>query len=263
MIWSITALAVLFTAALAGLLLIQRSLIYPAPAASPDDVPVGAGEVYLTTQDGLSLRAAHRPAAPDYPTLVFFHGNGSSLAGARAATNLLGAQGYGLLLVEYRGYGGNPGKPSETGLYLDGRAAIAWLESQRVGRERIVLIGNSLGSGTAVQLATEQPVAALIVISGFTSLADVVADHYPWLPARLLLLDRYDNQSKLARVPVPTLILHGTDDTLIDIRHAERLAVAAPKATLIRVRQAGHDLAYRPLSQAKIGEWLCGLRPLR
>lgn len=113
---------------------------------------------------------------------MFFHGNGDSLAGAGTATKLLETRGYGLLLVEYRGYGGNPGKPSESGLYLDGRAAMAWLATQQTGPERIVLIGNSLGSGTAVQLAREGPVAALILISGFTSLADVVSDHYPWVP---------------------------------------------------------------------------------
>lgn len=252
-------LAVMTLAALAAVFFAQRALIYPAPDSSGRSVPEGTLPVTLRTEDGLSLRAAYKPAAGGLPQIVFFHGNGGSLMGAAAATERLGAAGYGLLLVEYRGYGGNPGNPSEAGLYDDGRAALTWLAARGVGRDRIVLVGNSLGSGVATQLASEGKVAALILISGFTSLSDVASEQYPWAPVRLLLRDRYDNRAKLARVSAPVLILHGTRDTLIPIGHGERLAAATARSTLIRVEDAGHDLAHWPVSQVKIAAWLAQL----
>ncbi|MFN4095300.1 MAG: alpha/beta hydrolase [Sphingomonas sp.] len=256
MICAIAGASAIVAAAFALLFLFQRPLIYPAPAQPPTGVPAGTTPVTLRTEDGLSLRAAHRPAAAGHPTIIFFHGNGDSLHGAGAATIRLGEQGYGLLLVEYRGYGGNPGEPSESGLYRDGRAAMAWLAARKIGRDDIVLVGNSLGSGTAVQMASEGRVAALILISGFTSLSEVVTHHYPWMPARLLLRDRYENRAKLSRISTSTLVIHGSADTLIPFSHGERLAAASPHATLLRVRDVGHDLAYLPVTQIEIGEWL-------
>lgn len=261
MIWATAGPLMLVAAAFALLFFFQRPLIYPAPAPPRTGVPAGTTPVTLRTEDGLSLRAAYRPAAPGRPTIIFFHGNGDSLHGAGVATTWLGEHGYGLLLVEYRGYWGNPGALSESGLYRDGRAALAWLAARKIGRDSIVLIGNSLGSGPAVRMASEGRVAALILISGFTSLTDVVTHHYPWMPARVLLRDRYENRRKLSQIPVPTLVLHGSADTLIPIEHGERLAAAAPEAALLRVREVGHDLAYLPISQVKIGEWLRQLPP--
>lgn len=240
--------------------LFQRSLIYPAPRGAPP--PVGAfpgfEEVRLETADGLDLRALYRPARAGQPTLIFFHGNGDSLGGAELATSALSANGYGLLLPEYRGYGGNPGAPTEAGLYLDGRAALRWLDDRGVPPDQTVLIGNSIGSGVAIQLATEQPVAGLVIVSGFTSLADVAAQHMWLFPVRLLLRDRYENRVKLARVRAPVLILHGTEDTLIPPTHGEALAGAASNTTLKLVSGTGHELAYLPSAQAAILRWLEG-----
>ena len=258
-IWTALTLTVFTLAALSTVFFAQRALIYPAPELSGRNVPDGMLPAILQTEDGLSLDAAYRPATASLPVIVFFHGNGGSIAGAAAATEQLGAPGYGLLLVEYRGYGGNPGSPSEAGLYDDGRAALAWLGGQGVSRDRIVLIGNSLGSGVATQLASEGKAAALILISGFSSLTDVAGRHYPWAPVRLLLRDRYDNLTKLSRVHAPVLILHGARDTLIPIEHGERLAAANPRSTLVRVEGAGHDLAHWPVSQVRIAKWLVQL----
>lgn len=255
-IWIVIVLAVLLLAMLAGLFVAQRALIYPAPPSSQPGVPAGMSPITLETDDGLALRAAFRPARAGLPTIIFFHGNGDSLAGAAVVTEQLGAAGYGLLLVEYRGYGGNAGRPDEAGLYRDGRAALAWLATQSVTRDHIVLIGNSLGSGVATQLASEGKIAGLVLISGFTSLPDAASTHYPWVPVRLLLRDRYDNRAKLSRISAPVLVLHGTRDTVIPVAHGERLAAAAPKGTLVRVHDTGHDLAYLPVSQAKIAAWM-------
>ena len=257
--WTALILTVMMLAALAAVFFAQRALIYPVPERSGLGVPDGMRSAILQTEDGLALHAAYRPATKGLPVIVFFHGNGDSLAGAAVATERLGVAGYGLLLVEYRGYGGNPGNPSEAGLYRDGRAALAWLAAQGVARDDIVLIGNSLGSGVATQLASEGKVAALVLVSGFTSLTDVVSGLYPWAPVRLLLRDRYDNRAKLPQVSAPVLILHGTHDTLIPIGHAERLAAESTGSSLIRIPGAGHDLAYLPVSQARIAEWLAQL----
>lgn len=257
--WTALILAVMILAMFATVFFTQRALIYPAPPPPAPGVPDGMLTATLQTEDGLSLRAAYRPAAGGLPVIIFFHGNGDSLAGAAAATERLGAGGYGLLLVEYRGYGGNPGSPSESGLYRDGRAALTWLAARGVKRDDVVLIGNSLGSGVATELASEGRVAALILVSGFTSLTDVVSGLYPWAPVRLLLRDRYDNRAKLPQVSAPVLILHGTHDTLIPVGHGERLAAASARGSLIRIDGAGHDLAYLPVSQARIAAWLAQL----
>jgi len=258
---ALAVLAGLYLAVLVGLALFQRSLIYPAPPAPTAGVPAGFAAAMLETADGLRLQSAYRTGAPGKPTLVFFHGNGSSIEESALAAALLGQRGYGLMLVEYRGYRGNPGNPSEQGLYADGRAALAWLEAHGVPAGRLILIGNSLGSGVATQLAAETPVAGLVLISGFTSLPDVAARHYPWLPARELIRDRYDNRAKLARATAPILILHGTADTLIPDTHARALAAIAPHGTLELVPGYGHELAFEPVSQARILAWLDRTQP--
>jgi len=250
--------AAIYVVATVVLFAAQRSLIYPAPRAAPP--PAGAfdgfEEAELVTSDGLRLRAVHRPARAGRPTIAFFHGNGDSLDGAHHATRALGEAGYGLLLVEYRGYGGNPGAPSEDGLYRDGRAALGWLADRGVPARRTVVIGNSLGSGVATQLAVERPVAGVVVISGFTGLARVAAEHMRLFPVRWLLRDRYANAAKLPRVAAPVLVLHGTADTLIPAQHGRDLAAAAPDGTLELVPGVGHELAYLPPSQEAILRWL-------
>jgi len=109
-------------------------------------------------------------------------------------------------------------------------------------------------------LATEQPIAGLVLISGFTSLPDVAAGHYPWLPVKLLLRDRYDNLTKLAQIRAPVLVLHGTADALIPASHARALAAAAPRADLELVPGYGHELAFEPIAQARILTWLDTMR---
>ncbi len=234
----------------------QRSIFYPAPRDYPTTAPEGFAMVETRTSDGLRLTAAYRPARPGKPTLVFFHGNGDSLAGAAVATQALVAIGYGAMLVEYRGYAGNPGSPSEEGLYRDGEAALAWLDERGLRTESLILIGNSMGSGTATELASRHPVRALILVSGFSSLPDVVTDHYPFLPARWLVRDRYESARKLGRIAAPILLIHGDRDTVVPVENTLRLARANPSATKIIVGGAGHELAYRPVAQQQIATWI-------
>ncbi len=238
----------------------QSSMIYPAPGIGAT-VPSGYHTIKYTTADGLDLAALFRPPAMGKRVLVFFHGNGDSWDGAAAANRLPAEAGYGVLLVEYRGYGSNPGKPSEAGLYADGRAALAWLKAEQgIGADQVVLVGNSLGSGPATQLASETGTAGLVIISGFTSLPDVVGDKLPWVPARLLTRDSYDNLAKLPSIRAPVLLLHGLDDTMIGPDHARALGKANPQARLALIPGFGHELAYYDPSQIALLGWLNGLR---
>jgi uncharacterized protein len=255
----ITAVLVFLIATMAILYFGQRSFIYPAPQQKLANPPPAFRFVETETSDGLKLRAAYRAASEGKPTLLFFHGNGDSLEGANAATRMLSDAGYGALLVEYRGYAGNPGKPSEPGFYLDGEAAIAWLKGQGISPKDIIIMGNSIGSGTATEMAVRHRPKALVLVSGFASLPFVVSDIYPFLPANWLLKDRFDNSAKLGRVESPVLLVHGDRDTLVTPINAQRLKEANAKATLIMVPGKGHELAYLPEGQLPILEWLAKL----
>lgn len=247
-----------YAVVLGGLYFAQDNLIYPAPQqAAP--VPEGYRQIELNTADGLRLAALFSPPTGGRQTVVFFHGNGDSWQGAAAANRLVVAAGYGVLLVEYRGYGANPGKPGEQGFYADGRAALAWLKAQGIAPDQTVLIGNSIGSGTATQLANEVPVAGLAIVSGFTSLPDVVAEKISWAPTRYLVRDKFDNAAKLGRIAAPVLLLHGTADTMIGPDHAQALAKAQPRARLVLAPGYGHELAYQDAAQVVLVDWLAGL----
>lgn len=255
----IGGIAALYVGILIALFFAQRWMLFPMPRDATAKPPAGFSAVRLDTEDGLHLVGTYRAGSVTLPTILFFHGNGDSLAGAEVATRGLVAAGYGVLLVEYRGYGGNPGSPSEQGLYRDGRAALAWLERHGIASRHIVLMGNSLGSGVATELATQKPVAGLVLVSGYTSMTDVAAPLYPWLPVRMLLRDRFENRVKIPRVHAPILLLHGTADRLIPARHSMVLAAAGGRATLGLVPGAGHDLVYTPKAQAMILDWLARL----
>lgn len=236
---------VLYLCVVAGFFFAQRALIFPAPREKVA-APPSFTEVSYPTSDGLRLTGAYRRAATDMPTVVFFHGNGDNWNGAATATSRLASAGYGVFLPEYRGYSGNPGSPDEDGLYEDGRAALAWLETQGVNAAHVAIIGNSIGSGVAVQMALEHSPAAVVLVSPLASLPEAAAASFPWLPARWLVRDRFDNLAKIERVGAPVLILHGRADRLIPADHAERLARKSPRARLELFGDAGHELAYLP-----------------
>lgn len=233
----------------------QRRLIFPAPAQYPEAPPPGFQRVSTQTEDGLRLVAFYRPAAAGKRTILFFHGNGDNLLGAIEATRGPAANGNGLLLAEYRGYGGNPGSPREPGLYRDGDAAIRWLATEGIAARDVIVVGNSIGSGPATEMALRHDVAALILVSGFSSLPDVVGEAMPFVP-RALVRDRFDNAGKLARVKAPLFLMHGDADTLVRPTNLTRLQRARPDATVALVAGAGHELAYTAAAQAILKQWV-------
>lgn len=221
----------------------QRRLIYfpsGGPITPAATVLPGARDVVLHTADGLDLGAWYLPGSGDAAVLVL-PGNGGDRSMRAPLAAGLHRMGLSVLLVDYRGYGGNPGKPTEEGLATDARAAHDWLTGQpEVGR--IVYLGESLGAAVAVALAVERPPAALILRSPFTSLADVAGEHYPWLPVGRLLMDRYPSLQRIPELQAPLLVIAGDDDDIVPWALSRRLYEAAPEPKeFLTVRGAGHN----------------------
>lgn len=205
----------------------QRRLLYH-PEPSPGAPPTGWREVTLATGDGLELAAWQAADQAEAPVVVIFPGNAGNRAGRVPLGEALAARGFGVLLVEYRGYGGNPGQPSEPGLAEDAAAAARFVRSAAPGRP-IVYYGESLGAAVAVGLAVDTPPAALILGSPFTSVVDVGRHHYPWAPA-FLFRDLYPS---LARIEaggldgVPVLVTAGSADTVVPLEQSRAVADAS------------------------------------
>ena len=227
---------------------LQRRLMYFPTDGVPTPGEIGLADVEpvsFETTDGLRLSGWFVAASGPVPrvTVLVFNGN----AGNRAHRGPLGAafQRHGLqvLLVDYRGYGGNPGAPTEKGLAADSRAARAYLAGRPdVDASRIVYFGESLGTAVAVDLAVEHPPAALVLRSPFTSMADVGRHHYPFLPVRLLLRDRFAAIDRIRRVRVPLLVIAGGQDRIVPIENSRRLYDAAVAAkTLLVLPDADHN----------------------
>ncbi len=254
--WLLAILLALYAVLVALAWAFQGAMIYPAPPLRAHHVPPGFERVEYATANGLTLAAGYRPAAPGKPTLIFFHGNGADWQSSTEVTARLAGEGYGILAAEYRGYGGNPGRPSEQGLYADGRAAYAFALSQGIAPENIVLVGNSLGTGVATHLASEVEARALVLISPFDSLAATASRHMRFLPVRRLLRDRYDNEAKFGALAMPVLILHGEDDTLITLAQARALVAARPDTQLVTYPGWGHELVFNAAIQRDIARFL-------
>jgi uncharacterized protein len=219
----------------------QRRLIYFPTSGVPTPAEIGLTDVErvtFETTDGLRLSGWFLAASGTSPrvTVVVFHGNAGNRGHRGPLAAALHRYGLQVLLTDYRGYGGNPGTPTESGLAADGRAARAYLAGRPdVDPSRIVYFGESLGTAVAVGLAVEHPPAALVLRSPFASMADVGQHHYPFLPVRLLLRDRFAAIDQIKRVRVPLLIIAGGGDTIVPVEHSRRLydAATAPKTLLV------------------------------
>ena len=243
--WLVALASIGYLGGLAALLLLQRSFLFPIPQAVRT-APAAAGfpqaeEHLLTTDDGEKVIVWHVAAKPGHPVVLYFHGNGDFLAGFFARFRDLIADGTGLVALSYRGYAGSSGQPSEQGLLQDAAAAYDFTTA-RYSADRIVVWGFSLGSGVAVALAAEQPVAKLILEAPYTSIADVAASAFPIFPVRLVLRDPFHSDQRIAQVKAPLLVMHGARDPTIPIAFGERLfALAHEPKLLVRFPEGGHN----------------------
>jgi len=239
---------------LVGLLYVaQRNLMYhpgsavgtPAQSAVPE-----MRAVQVSTADGLNLTSWYVAARAGKPTVVYYQGNAGTVADRDWKVRPYVDQGYGVFLLGYRGYGGNPGSPSEDGFYADAAAGLAFLEANGVPPAQWVLYGESLGTGIAVEHAHRQagkgaPGGALVLEAPFTSMGDAAAGHYPYVPARTLVRDKYDSAAKIAAVRTPVFIFHGERDGVVPQKLGKALFEMAksPKQSNW-IAGAGHNNLY-------------------
>lgn len=239
----------------------QRRLLYfPDPQViAPAEAGVAAEVLARTAADGVSLTLWWIPPREGRPVVIYFHGNGGSLAYRGPVFRDLADAGYGLMALSYRGYAGSGGAPGEAGFALDAEAAH---EAARglAPASGIVLFGESLGSGVAVRLAAERPVSGVILQAPFTAVEDRAAELFWYLPVRLLLADRFRSRDRIGAVRAPLLIVHGTADTIIPISHGRALfAMANEPKRLAVIAGAGHNDIWSRGGREAVLAFLAGL----
>lgn len=228
------------------------------PAAAPFPV-----ELVTIDSDGLALQSWWHAPEDGERTVLYLHGNSKNVGEYVRGTRPLVEAGYGVLMLEYRGYGGNPGNLSDEGLIRDGLAALDWLAARGIAPETVAVYGYSLGTGVAVPLAAARDVAAVILAAPFASIAEMGYRSYPRWFVDLLLDDRFDSIDRMGEVDEPVLIIHGSADGLIPLSQSALLADAAPDGRVTRhvIDGASHgwDL-FEPAGNALILDFLDGLQ---
>lgn len=231
LIWFVGIPLVAYVALCALVWVFQDRLVWypgPPPRATPAEFGVDYEDLRLTARDGARVHAWHVRAADPRGVVVVSHGNAGSIENRLELARAFRGMGYDSVLYDYRGYGNSSGTLSEEGTYLDGEAVLDHLAAQGVTPERIALYGESLGGAVAVELARRRGAFALVVEDAFTTLPDVGAEVYPWLPVRLLSRNRYASLEKVGALRVPLLVVHSPDDALVPYAHGERLHAAHP-----------------------------------
>ena len=246
---------VVYAVATLGMYVIQRKLQYHAEnkGLTPESVGIiGASVETVTTADGENIILWHAPAKAGMPTILYFHGNAGEIGDRPLRFNYYHSRGFGVAYVSYRGYGGSTGAPSEAGLITDATAAYDWLIIKGVEPRTIVLLGESLGSGVAVQLAAKREVGALALEAPYSSTVEVAAKIYWWLPVHALMKDQFKSIDFIAAVVAPLLIIHGEEDELIPVEFGKRLFAAAnhPKELEV-VPGFGHDVLFEETTWAR------------
>ena len=221
----------------------QRKLMYfpDRHRTLPAEVGLaGVEERIIQTPDGARVVAWYGKARPGQPTLLYFHGNGGSLAVRAPRIARFMEQGWGVYMMTYRGYGGSTGSPSEAANVADARLAYHALVQEGVPPGSMVAYGESLGSGIAVRIAAELPLAGVILDAPYTSIVDVAAQTYPFLPVRLFLIDRYETTRYIGRIKAPLLVLHGELDGVVPVAMGREIARLAPAPKRLVTFPNGH-----------------------
>ena len=201
-----------------GLYIFQRSLLYHPVENNyyGDKLTVNIEKVKITTDDNIDLLAwYHKKDIKKYKTILYFHGNAGSLEDRIHKINHFKDMNINFILLAWRGFSGNKGKPTEQGLYQDARSAVKWLINQGVTEENIIIYGESLGTGVATEIAQNKNFAGVILESPFTSMIDLGKKYYPIFPVKLLLKDKYESEKKIKNLKSPILVIHGKKDKIV------------------------------------------------
>ncbi|MFT3707452.1 MAG: alpha/beta hydrolase [Archangium sp.] len=232
----------------------QRAFLYPAPQSLDAPtfmkrVDVPAGTFFLWNE-----------VEGNGPVVVRFHGNGEQVAWCENEARFWANQGVSFAAVEYPGYPDAKGETTEAAILDASEAALKWLvEEKKIDRARIVLEGQSLGTGVAVRMADRKWGSKLVLLSPYTSITDVAGRAFPYFPTRLLLRDRWESNAFAAALALPTLAIHGTDDEVIPFELGKSLSSQIPGAKFVEVKGAGHnDLWAYPEVKTALGQFVVG-----
>jgi len=204
----------------------QRNLLYHPKENNyfGDELLVSIEKVKIKTQDNIELLSwHHKKNLEKYKTILFLHGNAGSLENRIHKINHFKDININFLIIAWRGFNDNKGEPTEKGLYEDARSAVRWLNSKGVNVKNIIIYGESLGTGVAIEIAQNKSFAGIILESPFTSMIDVAKDKYPYLPVKLLLKDKYESDKKIKNINSPILIMHGKVDNIVPFHMGEKM----------------------------------------
>ena len=204
----------------------QRNLLYHPNENnySGDKISVDIEKVKIQTSDNIELLGwYHEKNLKDHKTLVYFHGNAGSLENRIHKLNHFQDMNINFLIIAWRGFNGNKGKPSERGLYVDGKSAIDWLKKKGVDEKNLILYGESLGTGVATHLAQNKNYAGVILETPFTSMVDAAKNFYPYIPINLLLKDKFENFKKVKNINIPILVMHGEVDKIVPFSMGKKI----------------------------------------
>ena len=222
----VIGIVVVYLLVLILLFIFQRNLMY-LPLEnnySGDKLEVEVEKVKIVTSDNLNLLGwFHKKDLNKFKTIVYFHGNAGTLENRIHKLNHFKDMDVNFLIIAWRGFSGNKGKPSEKGLYIDANSAITWLKKLGLSEKDIILYGESLGTGVATEIAQSNNYAGLILETPFTSMIEAAKNFYPYIPVSLLLRDRYDNQNKIKNINTPILVMHGEVDQIVPFRMGKKI----------------------------------------
>jgi hypothetical protein len=243
--WSLACFVAIYVLTIVGLTIFQRRLQYFPDRRLVDPALSGMSgveDLRLTTDDGETLVAWYVPANDGHPLILYFHGNGGALVDRILRFRALTASGWGILAIAYRGYGGSTGSPTQKGLMEDGKTAYLEARARGYHGDRIVLMGESLGTGVAIALAATHEAAALVLDSPYSSAVEVAAVHYAIFPVNWLMFDRFRSDLAIGEVHIPILFVHGDEDDVVPISLARRLFELANEPKTFMLVSGGKHL---------------------
>ena len=214
----IIGILVVYSSVLIVLFIFQRNLMYHPDENNyfGDKLEVNIEKVKIKTPDKINLLSwFHKKDLKKFKTIIYFHGNAGTLENRIHKLNHFKDMNVNFLIISWRGFSGNDGKPSEEGLYVDGNSAINWLKNLGLSEEDIIIYGESLGTGVATEIAQNRNFAGLVLETPFTSMIEAAKNFYPYIPVGLLLKDKYKNNLKIKNINIPVLVMHGESDQIV------------------------------------------------